>query len=100
MFGMSSKEFWEEDPQLYWAYQTFYLKQQEIQFEKDNQYMWLQGMYIYEGVSVALNNAFKKQKRSYSEKPYDFEEAQKQNLTKEEINEIVMNKNNEWARLV
>ena len=45
---MSSKEFWEDDPQLYWAYQTFYLKKQEIEFAKDNQYMWLKGMYIYE----------------------------------------------------
>ena len=31
MFGMSSDEFWEQDPKLYWAYRTFYLKQKEIE---------------------------------------------------------------------
>ena len=100
MFGMSSREFWEEDPQLYWAYQTFYLKQQEKQFEKDNQYMWLQGMYIYEGISVALNNAFQKVKKSYSEKPYDLRGNVEKPKTKEEINNYVLEKNNSWARIL
>lgn len=100
MFGMSSKEFWEDDPQLYWAYQTFYLKQQELQFEKDNQYMWLQGMYIYEGVSVALNNAFQKGKKSYSDKPYDLQKKQEENKSEKEINDIVLEKNNKWSRLL
>lgn len=100
MFGMSSKEFWEEDPQLYWAYQTFYLKQQEIQFEKDNQYMWLQGMYIYEGVSVALNNAFQKTPRSYTKEPYNLKAKEESTKTKEEINNIVLQTNNSWARIL
>lgn len=100
MFGMSSKEFWEDDPQLYWAYQTFYLKQQEMKFERDNQYMWLQGMYIYEGVSIALNNAFQKTKKSYTDKPYDLNRKVEKPKTKEEINDIVLQKNNDWARLL
>lgn len=100
MFGMSSKEFWEEDPQLYWAYQTFYLRQLEMQFEKDNQYMWLQGMYIYEGVSVALNNAFQRTKKNYSEKPYNFSEKTKEEKSKEEINAIVLQENNSWSRIL
>lgn len=101
MFGMSSKEFWEEDPQLYWAYQTFYLKQQEMKFDRDNQYMWLQGMYIYEGVSVALHNAFQKTHRSYTEKPYDLKsKANEKEMTKEEINDIVLQKNNSWSRIL
>lgn len=100
MFGMSSKEFWEDDPQLYWAYQTFYLKQQEINFERDNQYMWLQGMYIYEGISVALNNAFQKVKKSYSDQPYDLKNKAKEKKTTEEINNIVLEKNNSWSRIL
>ena len=100
MFGMSSKEFWEEDPQLYWAYQTFYLKQQEMKFEEDNQYMWLQGMYIYEGISVALNNAFQKTQKSYSDKPYDLKGAKEKPKTKEEIDNIVLETNNNWARIL
>lgn len=102
MFGMSSKEFWEDDPQLYWAYQTFYLKKQEIEFAKDNQYMWLQGMYIYEAVSIAINNILSKKTLSYPEKPYDL--GKKEEKTKEkEIEDVdtkVMNKNNYWSRLL
>lgn len=100
MFGMSSKEFWEEDPQLYWAYQTFYLKQQEINFERDNQYMWLQGMYIYEALCVALNNAFHKEKRSYSDEPYNLKGKEEKPKTKEEIDNIVLQKNNSWSRIL
>ena len=97
---MSSKEFWEEDPQLYWAYQTFYLKQQEMKFDRDNQYMWLQGMYIYEGICVALNNAFQKTQKTYSEKPYDFDKKIEKPKTKEEIDNIVLQKNNSWSRIL
>lgn len=100
MFGMSSKEFWEDDPQLYWAYQTFYLKQQEINFERDNQYMWLQGMYIYEGVSVALHNAFQKTQKNYTEEPYDLKAKRQEKKTDKEINDIVLETNNSWARIL
>lgn len=99
MFGMSSKEFWEDDPQLYWAYRTFYLKKQEEDFERDNQYMWLQGMYIYEGVSIALHNAFSKQPKSYTDKPYDFKQK-KQEMKNTNIDEVVAKQNNAWSRLV
>lgn len=99
MFGMSSKEFWEEDPQLYWAYRTFYLKQQEESFERDNQYMWLQGMYIYEGVSVALHNAFSKQPKTYTDKPYDLKQNNK-NKENVDVDKVVAQQNNAWSRLV
>jgi hypothetical protein len=99
MFGMSSKEFWEEDPQLYWAYRTFYLKKQEEDFKRDNEYMWLQGMYIYEGFSIALHNVFSNQKKHYTDKPYNLggkEEMQK-NI---DIDKVVAKQNNAWSRLV
>ena len=99
MFGMSSKEFWEDDPQLYWAYRTFYLKKQEESFEKDNQYMWLQGMYIYEGVSTALHNVFSKQKKNYTDKPYNLKQKQDE-LKNTNVDEIVAKQNNAWSRLV
>ena len=100
MFGMSSKEFWEDDPQLYWAYQTFYLKQQENEFDKNNQYMWLQGMYIYEAVSVALHNVFQKTQKSYTEQPYDLKAKKEQKKTEKEINDIVLQTNNSWSRIL
>ena len=69
MFGMSSKEFWEDDPQLYWSYRTFYLKKIESETEKLNYENWLNGSYTYLAVSIALNNAFSKKKLEYPDKP-------------------------------
>ena len=43
MFGMSSTDFWEGDPQLYWAYRTFYLKQKEMEAEQTKYNAWLLG---------------------------------------------------------
>lgn len=65
MFGMSSREFWEEDPQLYWAYRTFYLQKIKNEAEELNYKSWLEGSYTYLAVSIALNNAFSKNKKEY-----------------------------------
>ncbi len=67
---MSNKEFWEEDPDLFWAYRfSFYTAKKE----ESNLYdyiAWLNGVYTYNAVSVALNNAFSKTKIDYPSKPY------------------------------
>ena len=61
---MSVREFWEEEPNLFWAYRfSFYNKKKQEQ-EISNFQAWLQGAYIYEAVSVALNNGFSKTKRN------------------------------------
>lgn len=70
-YGMSVKEFWEESPDLFWAYRFSYLSKKEREQDLKNTNMWLQGMYIYEAVSVALSNAFSKKKISYREMPYN-----------------------------
>lgn len=68
---MSVKEFWEDDPELFWAYRFSYMKKLKQQQEIDNTNMWLQGAYIYEAVSVALSNAFSKTKSAYAKEPYN-----------------------------
>lgn len=76
-YGMSVKEFWEDDPDLFWAYRfSYYNKVKEDQRNLNFQ-AWLQGAYFHEAVSVALANSFGKNKKaSYTSKPY--------NLTKED----------------
>lgn len=69
-YGMSVKEFWEDDPDLFWAYRFSYIERIKFKNEDENQIAWLQGAYIYEAVSIALSNAFSKQKLSYSKLPY------------------------------
>ena len=105
MFGMSSKEFWEEDPQLYWSYRTFYLKKMQLEAEELNYKSWLYGSYSHLAVSIALNNAFSKKKLKYPEKPYGL----KDNKAKTELQEKLEKEPNKdirqqieynyWARL-
>lgn len=103
MFGMSSEEFWEQDPQLYWAFRTFYLKQKELERQEKVETMkyesWLNGQLTYIGVSTALNNAFSKTKKDFPSYDEMFKTKEKEKkLTKNEINLRVQEDFNSWAR--
>lgn len=69
---MSIKEFWEDDPDLFWAYRFSYINRKKFEQEEMNTHCWLQGAYFYEAISVALSNAFSKKKIEYRNQPYDF----------------------------
>lgn len=72
-YGMSVKEFWEDNPDLFWAYRfSYYTKIQEQQKIFNNN-AWLQGAYFYDAISVALNNSFGKNKIEYPKSPYGVE---------------------------
>lgn len=69
-YGMSVDEFWEDSPDLFWAYRFSYYEKIKFEQEFFNQKAWLQGSYICEAVGVAINNCFNKQKIEYSKVPY------------------------------
>ncbi|MEG1506021.1 MAG: hypothetical protein RR478_00835 [Bacilli bacterium] len=94
---MSSKEFWEDDPQLYWAYQTFYFKKMEVENARDNQYMWLQGMYIHDAVLIALSKVLGNKGVKYPEKPYEL--TTPNNKETKNIDEVQEQQFNTWARM-
>ena len=73
-YGMSIKDFWEEDPELFWAYRFSYINKLKRESELNNYNAWLQGMYFYEGVSIALANSFGKATLKYPIEPYGFED--------------------------
>ena len=107
MYGMSSKEFWEDDPQLYWAYRTFYLEKMKMEQQEKTEYIkynaWLNGSTHCVATSIALNNAFSKTKREYPEYSKMFndekvEQKKKKKLTRNEINLKVQEEFNAWAR--
>ena len=105
MFGMSSEEFWEQDPQLYWAYRTFYLKQQEQDNHIKQEYIkyeaWLNGNLTNLATTISLNNAFSKQKTQFPTYDELFEKNKKQKEEKKTQNEInlqVQEEFNSWAR--
>ncbi len=88
-YGMSVKEFWEEDPDLFWAYRFSYIERIKFENEDKNQTAWLQGAYIYEAVSIALANAFSKQKLNYSKLPYGVKvEEDKEKMLEVQVAEI------------
>ena len=87
---MSIKEFWEDDPDLFWAYRFSYINRKKQEQEEINTHCWLQGAYFYEAISVALSNAFSKKKIEYRNQPYDFSSSNKnpkQNILENQLKE-------------
>jgi hypothetical protein len=105
MFGMSSKDFWEEDPQLYWSYRTFYIKKIEQDAESENYKAWLHGSYNCLAVSIALNNGFSKQKIEYPKEPFGNNKNETKTQLQEKLKDVkdkdILNQMefNYWARL-
>ena len=88
---MSVKEFWESDPDLFWAYRFSYFNKFKNEQQMINSKAWLQGAYFYEAISVALSNSFGKagNKLKYSEKPYNFEESENSSKIEKNNNAVI-----------
>ena len=53
----------------------------KMKTERDNQFAWLQGKYVYEAVGVHFHNAFKKKGEKslhYPNEPYEFDDPEKE----------------------
>ena len=86
--GMSPEQFWDGDPEL----AKYYRRADEIKLERQNQTLWLQGMYFYEAIcdaSPILQSFAKKgtKPHPYVEKPYP--------LTNKQRKQDVVNKEKE-----
>lgn len=83
MFGMSSIDFWENDPQLYWAYYFSYIKKIEIETKMQREQMqlncWLQGKINEIALETALQNAFSKKKAKFPTYSQMFKEQEIKN---------------------
>lgn len=92
---MTAKEFWEDDPSLFWSYRISYMNRKKTEQEIQNQMMWIQGAYIYDAVTKALANSFSKNaKYKYLEKPFDFDSKE---IPKEKVQEKMKTQNSFWA---
>lgn len=84
--GMSYAEYWEGDPSL----PRYYRKAYQIKQDEINNNAWLQGVYFYDALSTAINNALRSPKkgraREYAKKPYDFRHKEK--TEQEKIKEV------------
>lgn len=96
---MSEKEFWEDDPQLYWAYHIFYIKKHELEVEEQKYRAWLNGEMTYIAHTSALRDGFSKSEtKGFPTYEELFDKAKNKNKTNKEINEYVEKQNNYWAR--
>lgn len=91
--------YWRADPYL----TEVYRKKKDIENEEHNYWLWLQGVYFHEAVSVAIGNAFRdKGKRpvKFSQKPYDiFEKNKETNAEKrKKIADDAVNKLNSFLK--
>lgn len=69
---MSYNEFWNERPELVKAYR----KAQEIELNKKNWELWMQGMYIHAGVDVSLAKLMGNKQAKYLDAPLPITEKQ------------------------
>lgn len=81
--GMTYEQFWEDDPTITKAYFQSYKMKLREETEKEQYYMWKQGMYIYEALCdvAPILHAFSKNGTKplpYSKAPYGFENKQKE----------------------
>lgn len=99
-YGMSANEFWEGNPDLFWAYRFSYYTKMKSEQENMNFQAWLQGAYIHEAVSVAIANNFGKGKRaSYTKKPYNLTKEDEEREVQREQKELEMKIRNRIAEM-
>ena len=75
---MSIKDFWESDPELFWAYRFSYINKLKRENEERQYNLWLQGLYFYESISIAIANSFGNGNYKYPEQPYGVESKNKE----------------------
>ena len=81
--GMSSAEYWTGDPILARYFREAY----QLKQEQEDSHAWLQGLYVYEALSVALSNSFRKKGTTaakYSEQPYLQQKKEKERAAQED----------------
>ena len=95
---MSEKEFWEDDPQLYWAYHIFYNKKQEIEMEKTKYNSWLTGNMNYISTSCSLRDGFSKDEAKGFPSYDEIFNKKSTPKTENDKDLYVQEQNNAWAR--
>lgn len=65
--GVPYEEFWYGD----YTKLKYYVRLHNLNVERQNEQLWLQGMYFYEALSVALSKSFNKHSNAkYPDKPH------------------------------
>ena len=88
---MTPKEFWYDDPQLFWAYWDAYEMKKDEEAREANVKAFNQGQYFLLALAHVLQFT-KNPKKIYPKKPFEMKKsknnAKKSNITQEEYEEI------------
>ena len=84
---MTPNQFWEEDPQLLWAYLDAYKQKIQEQIEYDNQKAYNQGCYFLLALKEVIQFT-SSPKHFYPKKPFDVEDKKKKKLDKKDVDMI------------
>lgn len=93
---MTFEQFWYGPPKLCETYRKLH----RLRTEQRNQELWLQGLYNYDALAVALNNSFSKHKEKYVSEPFRLfapTEAEKQREI-EETRRKFIERLNAWKK--
>ena len=82
MYGMTYDDYWHGDPMMASAYREAYIMKQK----KENEMMWINGMYTLNAFSVVMANAFREKGKpavEYLSKPIELFPKTKQEKEQE-----------------
>ena len=106
---MTSEEFWKDDPKLFSSYEKAYIEKAKRNNTLTNYSNWLQGLYIYDGMTKSLKNfgfSFLAGKRNpeseaYPSEPYDLfgEKEEKKAIEKKQAQRKNQDYLNFWATI-
>lgn len=97
--GVPYEVFWYDDYCKLKYYEAAYRNKRKM----ENENMWLQGMYFYQAIAIALSNAFRgkgKQPQNYPDKPMDIfpKTEAEQKAENERIKQRIINNLNALKR--
>lgn len=104
---MTSEEFWEDNPKLFYSYYKCYEENEKKRYNDMNFNNWLQGVYNYNAMQISLTdfgyNFFSKNgnpnKDKFPTKPYNLFEDEKQDIKSQKLEkERVKKKNNDYLK--
>lgn len=81
---MSYSQFWDDNPDIFWAYLEAYEQGQKSKFEYDNSVAFLQGQYFMMAIAQCLQFS-KHPKKIYPREPFKVG----QNETPEEVKQML-----------
>ncbi len=84
---MTPKQFWEDDPDDFWAYWEAYIQNQKEMVRMDNIRAFNQGQYILCAIAQCLQFT-KHPKQIFPKKPFPLTSEKKVQMTQKEYEEI------------